>query len=174
LSAYLLFDFGDYVDGAWIYKDDAQNGIANLAHEFLMWDLVTFDAWLYAGADWRGYPRIRQRLMASREQLTHSVSANAGNQTEQRKAVQEYFRSTRRIALRAENLPPTLRLAMMAVDLERAKRVVSEAQSKRLKRIQQEYKDKVQAGQKYGARSELARKYGLSLHTVRRSLKASQ
>ena len=61
---------------------------------------------------------------------------------------------------------------MVAVSRDKTKRVASSTQEKRLIRIQQEYEDRVKSGQKYGAQSELARKYGLPLHTVRRSLKS--
>lgn len=173
MSPYLVLDFGGMVHDAWTYKDPAQNGIAQLARDVLDWDLAGFDAWLYSPAHWRGYPRVRQHLMALREQLPHAIGTHAGDPSEQRNDVLDFFRSTRRIALRLESLPPPLRQAITAVDRTRIRRVASDAQIKRLSRIRQEYADRVQSGQKYGAKSELARKYGLSLHTVRKSLNAS-
>jgi hypothetical protein len=168
----LLLDFGADVDGVWAYKDPLQVRLAQLALEVLEWDLVSFDAWLYGPDHWRSYPRGRQHLMGLREQLTNSLLAHADSETDQRQDIQNYFQHARRLALRMDNLPATLRLAMVAVSRDKTKRVASSTQEKRLIRIQQEYEDRVKSGQKYGAQSELARKYGLPLHTVRRSLKS--
>ncbi len=173
MSFGLILDFGTHVDGAWVYKDPAQHTLAQLAREVLDWDLVAFDAWLYGPGHWRSYPKVRQHLMGLREQLTHAFFAHAGSEAEQGQRIRDYFRETRRLALRMENLPPSLRSAMATVDKKKTRRLTPDLQGKNLKRLQQEYADRVRSGQKYGAQTELARKYGLPLHTVRRSLKAS-
>lgn len=170
----LVLDFGTHVDGAWVYKDPAQHTLAQKASEVLEWDLVTFDAWLYGPEHWRSYPKVRQHLMGLREQLTHAFFALAGSEPEQGQRISDYFRETRRLALRTPNLPPTLRVAMAAVDKMKTRRLTPDVHAKNLKRLQQEYADRIRTGQKYGSQTELARKYGLPLHTVRRSLKASQ
>lgn len=173
MSFGLILDFGTHVDGAWVYKDPAQHTLAQLAREVLDWDLVAFDAWLYGPGHWRSYPKVRQHLMGLREQLTHAFFANTGDELEQAQRIRDYFRETRRLALRMENMPLALRSAMAMVDKKKTRRLTSDLQARNLKRLQQEYADRVRSGQKYGAQTELARKYGLPLHTVRRSLKAS-
>jgi hypothetical protein len=174
MSVGLILDFGTHVDGRWVYKDPAQYPVAQMAGEVLDWDLVTFDAWLYGPGHWRSYPKVRQHLMGLREQLTHAFFTHVGSESEQVQRIRDYFRETRRLALRMENLPPSLRMAMATVDKEKTRRVTPDPLGKNLKRLQQEYADRLRTGQKYGAQTELARKYGLPLHTVRRSLKASQ
>lgn len=169
VSLGLLLDFGALVNGVWIYKDPAQSRLAQLTREVLGWDLVSFDTWLYGAEHWRSYPKVRQKLMGLREQLTHAVLAHEDSEKKQYQGIEDYFRDTRRLALKLNNLPISLRLAMPAVGRTRTRRVSSDA---RVKRIQQEYEERVKSGQKYGAQSELAQKYGLPLHTVRRSLKA--
>ena len=109
----LILDFGTHVDGAWVYKDPAQCTLAQMAREVLAWDLVSFDAWLYGPGHWRSYPKVRQHLMGLREQLTHAYFAHAGNESEQGQRIRDYFRETRRLALRMENLPAPLRSAMV-------------------------------------------------------------
>jgi hypothetical protein len=172
MSVGLVLDFGTHVDGEWVYRDPAQHVVAQKAREVLEWDLVTFDAWLYGPEHWRSYPKVRQHLMGLREQLAHAFIAHAGSEPEQGQRIKDYFRETRRLALRTPNLPPTLRMAMATVDKKKTRRQNSDLHAKNLKRLQQEYADRIRSGQKYGAQTELARKYGLPLHTVRRSLKA--
>lgn len=174
MSVGLILDFGTHVDGSWVYKDPAQYALAQRTAEVLAWDLVPFDAWLYGHGHWRSYPKVRQHLMGLREQLTHAFFAHAGNESEQGQRIRDYFRETRRLALRLENMPLALHLAMGKVDKKKTRRLTLDHQAKNLKRLQQEYADRVRSGQKYGAQTELARKYGLPLHTVRRSLKAGQ
>jgi hypothetical protein len=169
----LILDFGTHVDGAWVYKDPAQCTLAQMTREVLAWDLVPFDAWLYGPGHWRSYPKVRQHLMGLREQLTHAYFAHAGNESEQGQRIRDYFRETRRLTLRMENLPPSLRSAIAMVDKKTTRRLTSDHQARNLRRLQQEYAERVRSGQKYGAQTELARKYGLPLHTVRRSLKTS-
>ena len=171
MSVGLLLDFGSHVEGLWVYKDTTQIRITQYVMDVLAWDLVAFDAWLYGPQHWRGYPKVRQHMMGLREQLTFALATPADDERRQTEDIKDYFRSTRRLAMRMKNLPDALRLALSTVDPGKLRRAALALQSKSHQRIQQEYETMVLSGQKYGAQTELARKYGLPLHTLRKTLK---
>ena len=170
----LRLDFGLLVDGVWTYRDPGQIHIVRAVHEVLRWDITALDAWLFGSQHWRNYPRVRQRLMSLRERLTPAFATEAENTNAVTLGITEYFRETRRLALRLDNVPDPLRQSMLAVGKIRKPKTASKLDAKRVSRIQQAYRTLVQSGQKYGAQTTLARQYGVSVALIRKMLLSAQ
>jgi hypothetical protein len=166
----LQLDFGHWVDGVWTYRDPGQIRIVRAVHEVLKWDITALDAWLFGSEHWRNYPRVRQRLMSLRARLTHAFESEAGDPNALALGITECFRETRRLALRMDNLPDSLRQSMVAVGKIRKPKMASKLDSNRVSRIQQAYRTLVQSGQKYGAQTTLARQYGVSVSFIRKTV----
>lgn len=145
----LQLDLGILADGVLTYRDTGQIHIVRAVQEVLKWDITELDAWLFGREHWRNYPRVRQRLICWRERLTHAFESDTGNADALILGIAEYFRETRRVALRLDNLPDSLR-------------------------IQQAYRNLVQSGQKYGAQTTLARQYGVPVTLIRKMLLSVQ
>ena len=64
-----------------------------------------------------------------------------------------------------------MRQAMLAVVIRTPLREGAKLDAKTLMRIQREYLDRVQSGEKYGAQTQLAQRYGVSVVTLRKALK---
>lgn len=170
----LRLDFGSLVDGVWTYKDPEQVRIVLAVKDVLKWDITPLDTWLFGREHWRNYPRVRQHLIGLRERLTRAVQSETNDSGALSEGISEYFRETRRLALRMDNLPDSLRQTMMAVGPIKKPKIASKLDSNRVIRIQQAYRNLVQSGQKYGAQTTLARQHGVSVAVVRKILQSTR
>lgn len=166
----LQLDLGILVDGVWTYRDTIQIRIARAVQEVLKWDITELDAWLFGRQYWRNYPRVRQRLIFWRERLTHAFESDAQSANALTERICEYFRESRRLALRLDNLPHSLRLSMVAVGKLKKSKTASKLDASRTVRVQKAYRNLVESGQKYGAQTALARQYGVSVALIRKML----
>jgi hypothetical protein len=173
VTAGFALDFGCVVEGIWTYRDPAQQLVARAVQEVLEWDLRVFDAWLFGRDHWRNFPRIRQRLISLREQLSHACHAHGHSSTRARQGIHDYFRETRRLALQSKNLPEALRAALVSVVRCKETRTSTRLDAKSRMRIRRMYQELVESGQKYGAQTRLARQYGVSRTTIQKVVKGA-
>ncbi|MBK6591310.1 MAG: hypothetical protein IPG23_00515 [Burkholderiales bacterium] len=171
MTGRLLLDLGAVVNGVWTYKDPDQTRIAGIVRDAIQWDLTAFDAWLYGQAHWRNYPKRRQQLMGLRHELTLACQCADGKGESSVPDIPHYFCRIRRLVAQARNMPESLRQAMLAVAIPTPVKDSSKLDAKTLMRIQREYLDRVQSGEKYGAQTQLAQRYGVSVVTLRKALK---
>ncbi len=171
MTGRLLLDLGAVVNGVWTYKDPDQTRIAGIVRDAIQWDLTAFDAWLYGQAHWRNYPKRRQQLMGLRHELTLACQCADGKGESSVPDIPHYFCRIRRLIARAHNVPESLRQAMLAVVIRTPLREGAKLDAKTLMRIQREYLDRVKSGEKYGAQTQLAQRYGVSVVTLRKALK---
>ena len=171
MTGRLLLDLGAVVNGVWTYKDPDQTRIAGIVRDAIQWDLTAFDAWLYGHAHWRNYPKRRQQLMGLRHELTLACQSADCKGESSCPDISNHFCRIRRLVAQARNMPEPLRQAMLAVAIPTPVRDSSKLDAKTLMRIQREYLDRVQSGEKYGAQTQLAQRYGVSVVTLRKALK---
>lgn len=164
------FDFGGLVDGVWCYREPQQQALVCAVQTTLAWDIQQFDAWLFGASHWRSYPRVRQRLIEIRRQLSTVWLAPATDESQRTVEIKKYFRATRQLSLRLENLPQNLRQSMLAVADVRPAPASTKLNAQHAARIHRLYREMVQSGQKYGALTKLARQYGVSLATIRKAI----
>jgi hypothetical protein len=168
----LALDFAVLVNGTWVYKDPLQVQILKHMAKELQWDQVAFDVWLYGHEHWHSFPKIRQRLIALREQLLMHWGSAADTPAVREQCIREYLRETRQLSVRLQNMPPALKAALTAVQTFGVHKS-SKLDPKSVLRIQRLYREMVLSGQKYGARTKLATQYGVSLATVRKALQSA-
>ena len=170
----LRLDFGRLVDGVWTYRDPEQIHLVLAVKDVLQWDITPLDTWLFGHEHWRNYPRVRQQLMDRRDRLTRAYQAEAQDAGGLAERIPEHFREIRRMALRMENLPDSLRQTMVAVGHIKKPKATSKMESDRALRIQQAYRNLVQSGQRYGAQTTLARQHGVSVAVIRKIVLSRQ
>ena len=171
MTGRLLLDLGAVVNGVWTYKDPDQTRIAGIVRDAIQWDLTAFDAWLYGHAHWRNYPKRRHQLMGLRHELTLACQSADCKGESSCPDISNHFCRIRRLVAQARNMPEPLRQAMLAVAIPTPVKDSSKLDAKTLMRIQREYLDRVQSGEKYGAQTQLAQRYGVSVVTLRKALK---
>lgn len=170
LSVSAAFDFGCLVDGVWTYRDPQQYALVSAVQAALAWDIQSFDAWLFGSDHWKSYPRVRQRMIDIRGQLTVAWLAPTATEEQRELDIKSYFRAMRQVSAQLNNLPTPLRQSMLAVVDYKAEPTSTKLDAKHITRIQRLYQEMVQSGRKYGAQTQLARQYGVSLATIRKVL----
>jgi hypothetical protein len=173
ILASAAFDFGCLVDGVWMYRDPQEYALVLHVQTVLAWDIQSFDAWLFGASHWGGYPRVRQRLIEARRQLSAAWLTPTSSGKQRALDIKNYFRTTRKLSIRLHNLPNDVSDNMLAVAAYKTDAANIKMDVKQIARIQRLYAEMVQSGQKYGAQTKLAKQYGISLATLRKVLQTA-
>jgi len=151
-------------------KPPSQHALCETLTRILGCDWGQFDAWLYGNTHWRNFPRVRQRLMGLREQLTRVVQADMQPPPLWEHRVKDQVRKMFQLAMPLDNVPDALRKSMAQATPSTVSRRRGKLEPASIARIQRLYRQMVHSGQKYGAQTKLAQQYGVSVTTIRKLL----
>ncbi len=149
-------------DGVWQYDDTAENDMVFELEEISGHELTSYDVLLNDVAQWAGHEKAHTHLVGLRTDLAYKFKRYFDDTEALEMAVQAYW-----LALQAT------RMQITGMVLETAKNKHSDSQANRRigkgklskaqqDRINRNYIEKCNSGEKYGAIKELASRYNVS------------
>lgn len=159
--------------GDWCYQDPLQARVASHAMACFAWDLRELDAWVGYGAQWRGFPKARQQLIAGREALTQICRAELQAAPQRSVELKAALLQLQSLALACRQLPQALRERIKNHPLQVDARLRARSRWDAVQeiRIAKSWQHIVHSGQKYGALKILAREFGVSKFEIKRFCK---
>lgn len=166
----MIIEMNQDADGVWAYTDPGQVDMIFQLEAISGLDLTSWDVMLNDDIQWEGHEAARQKLAASRHELTHIYKQHFHDNDKLENQCRIYW-----MALQAT------RMHITGTVLETKINDYSNSQSNRRKgkglltasekkRIQDGYKNRINRGEKYGAIREFADAYRVSETTIKNVL----
>jgi hypothetical protein len=162
------------LESGWTYADPEQVQLAQCLERLIEWDVRCMDCWLYQSPCWKGFPRVRQKLMLLRQRLTAIYRQHANNDDWLSHDAKMVLIEMHRLALSCKELVPELKLGIESRKMHNQRRAKTKLTLDHERRMHNLWLDALENGQKYGAQKTLATRYGVSVGTVKKVVKKFQ